>query len=253
MIVGTNERRYAWMDEGFNTFINHYSSNAFNNGEYPSTLNQTRNFNNYFTSDNREGIDNYPDVVDTRNLGMVAYMKPAVGLVMLREYILGPERFDNAFRSYIKTWAYKHPQPGDFFNHMENVAGENLSWFWKGWFYGNGNIDLGITTVQPYGENQVISLVNKGDFPMPVILEITYTDNSTERGNMAAWRYLDLPPKGEQEDQAGGDRSRQGDDRHQPGQRQLARYNLQISKKVPLERDLSFFKIFIFDYPKRQK
>jgi len=129
---------------------------------------------------------------------MVAYMKPAVGLVMLREYILGAERFDNAFRSYIKTWAYKHPQPGDFFNHMENVAGENLSWFWKGWFYGNGNIDLGINAVQPYGENHVINLVNKGDFPMPVTLEITYADNTTERVNLPVeiwqrgdtWTYL---------------------------------------------------------------
>lgn len=181
MIVGTNERRYAWMDEGFNTFINHYSSIEFNNGEYPSNLNQTRRFNNYFTNESREGIDNYPDVTDTRNLGMVAYMKPAIGLVMLREYILGPERFDNAFRSYIKTWAFKHPQPADFFNHMENVAGENLSWFWKGWFYGNGNIDLGITGVQPYGGNYLISLVNKGDFPMPVLLEITYEDGTKER------------------------------------------------------------------------
>ena len=180
MIVGSNERRYAWMDEGFNTFINYYSSEAFNNREYPGSLIQTRRFNNYFTSETREGIDNYPDVTDTRNLGMVAYMKPAIGLIMLREYILGPERFDNAFKSYIKTWAFKHPQPTDFFNHIENVSGENLSWFWKGWFYGNGNIDLGITGVQPYGGNYVISLVNKGDFPMPVVLEVTYDDDSKE-------------------------------------------------------------------------
>ena len=198
MIVGTNERRYAWMDEGFNTFINHYSSNAFNNGEYPSTLVQTRRFNNYFLGETREGIDNYPDVVDTRNLGMVAYMKPAIGLIMLREYILDEERFDNAFKSYIKTWAYKHPQPNDFFNHMENVAGENLSWFWQGWFYGNGNIDLGISSVQPYGGNFLINLVNKGDFPMPVLLEITYDDDSKERVKLpveiwqrgSTWSYL---------------------------------------------------------------
>lgn len=198
MIVGTNERRYAWMDEGFNTFINHYSSNAFNNGEFPSNLAETRRFNTYFTSDNREGIDNYPDVVDTRNLGMIAYMKPAIGLIMLREYILGEERFDNAFTSYIKTWAYKHPQPNDFFNHMENVAGENLSWFWKGWFYGNGNIDLGINSVQPYGGNYLVNLVNKGDFPMPVLLEITYDDDSKERVKLPVeiwqrgntWSYL---------------------------------------------------------------
>jgi hypothetical protein len=181
MIVGSNERRYAWMDEGFNTFINHYSTLDFNEGEYPSTLNETRRFNNYFTSDSREGIDNYPDVTNLQNLGMVAYRKPGIGLVVLREYILGPERFDNAFRSYIKTWAYKHPQPADFFNHMENVAGENLSWFWKGWFYGNGNIDLGIAGVQPYGGNYLVSLENKGDFPMPVLLEVSYEDSSKER------------------------------------------------------------------------
>ncbi|MBY5952749.1 M1 family metallopeptidase [Algoriphagus marincola] len=181
MIVGNNERRYAWMDEGFNTFINHYSTLAFNDGEYPSTLNQTRRFNNYFLNENREGIDTYPDVANTSNLGMVAYMKPAIGLIMLREYVLGAERFDNAFRSYIETWAYKHPQPTDFFNHMENVAGENLSWFWQGWFYGNGNIDLGLNAVVPYAGNYVAVINNKGDIPMPVLLEIEFEDGSKER------------------------------------------------------------------------
>jgi len=198
MIVGTNERRYAWMDEGFNTFINHYSSNAFNDGEFASNLDQTRRYINYFTSETSEGIDTYPDVVNVNNLGMIAYNKPAFGLLMLREYILGHERFDNAFKSYIKTWAYKHPQPSDFFNHMDNVAGENLSWFWQGWFYGTGKIDLGISRVVPYSGNYVIILDNEGDIPMPVLMEITYTDGSTEqkklpveiwqRGN--TWNYL---------------------------------------------------------------
>jgi hypothetical protein len=181
MIVGSNERRYAWMDEGFNTFINHYSSNAFNNGEFPSSLNETRRYVNYFINENREGINTYPDVANTENLGMIAYNKPAMGLLMLREYILGVERFDNAFKSYIKTWAYKHPQPADFFNHMENVAGENLSWFWQGWFYGTGNIDLGIIGAFPYAGNYLLSLANKGEIPMPVLIEITFEDGTTER------------------------------------------------------------------------
>lgn len=181
MIVGTNERRYAWMDEGFNTFINHYSSVAFNNGEYGSTLNQTRRYLNWFSNPSREGIDTYPDVANTSNLGMIAYMKPAIGLIMLREYILEPERFDNAFKSYINAWAYKHPQPNDFFNLMENVAGENLRWFWKGWFYGTENIDLSIDNVVPYSGNYVIILSNKGGMPMPVWMEITYGDDSKER------------------------------------------------------------------------
>ena len=198
MIVGTNERRYAWMDEGFNTFINHYSTMKFNDGEYPSNLNQTRNAIGWYTNPNREGIDTYPDVTNLRNLGMIAYAKPAQGLFMLREYILGPERFDNAFKSYIKTWAYKHPQPRDFFNHMENVSGENLAWFFKGWFYGTGTIDLALNSVRQYQGNYVISLSNNGDIPMPVKMQVTFADNTTQlvelpveiwqRGN--DWNYL---------------------------------------------------------------
>lgn len=198
MIVGSNERKYAWMDEGFNTFINHYSSMEFNNGEYGSNLNQTRRFVGWLTNEDREGIDTYPDIANTANLGMIAYRKPAMGLIMLREYILGKERFDNAFKSYIETWAYKHPQPNDFFNHMENVAGENLSWFWKGWFYGNGNIDISLDQVVPFGGNYVIVLSNRGEVPMPVLMEITFDDGSIEtvflpveiwqRGNQ--WNHL---------------------------------------------------------------
>ncbi|WP_027126960.1 M1 family metallopeptidase [Gelidibacter mesophilus] len=198
MIVGSNERRYPWMDEGFNTFINHYSTLAFNDGEYPSSVGNPRNLVRYLTFENREGINTSPEVANERNLGYTAYYKPAAGLIILREYILGPERFDNAFKSYIQHWAYKHPQPNDFFNHMENVAGEDLSYFWKGWFYGNGNIDMGISSVKPHQGNYLITVENNGEIPMPVMLEVIYTDNTTEhvslpveiwqRGN--SWSHL---------------------------------------------------------------
>ncbi|MDT7829426.1 M1 family metallopeptidase [Pricia sp. S334] len=198
MIVGSNERLYPWMDEGFTTFINYYSSEQFNNGEYAGNLDQTRNRVNWYLDPDSQGIETYPDVVDIRNLGMTAYVKPATGLLLLREYILGKERFDNAFKSYIKTWSYKHPQPNDFFNHMNNVAGENLEWFWKGWFYGTGTIDLGIENVVPYQGDYVIILSNKGDLPMPVKMSVGYEDDTSEiielpveiweRGN--DWNYL---------------------------------------------------------------
>ncbi len=180
MIVGSNERKYAWMDEGFNTFINHYSSNAFNNAEYPSHLEQTRRIKPYLIKDSREGIDNYPDVTNLRNLGYTAYYKPAVGLITLREYILGEERFDRAFNSYIKTWAFKHPQPADFFNHIENVAGENLNWFWKGWFYGNENIDLAVENVSEKENGYMITVANRGEIPMPMKLTFTFEDGTSE-------------------------------------------------------------------------
>lgn len=198
MIVGSNERRYAWMDEGFNTFINHYSTLNFNNGEYESNLDETRRFIDWMKSPTAESIATYPDVASSRNLGMVAYYKPAIGLFLLREYILGPKRFDRAFRSYIETWAYKHPQPNDFFNHIENVAGEDLSWFWKAWFYGTGNIDLAVSGAREYEGNYVITLRNAGEVPMPVVMEISYEDGSSEivrlpvqiwyRGN--TWNHL---------------------------------------------------------------
>ena len=193
MIVGSNERRYAWMDEGFNTFINHYSTLAFNNGEYPSNLDRPRFLTRWFTSPAREGIDTYPDATNLRNLGMTAYYKPAIGLILLREYILGEERFDFAFKSYIETWAYKHPQPRDFFNHMENVAGENLAWFWKGWFYGTGNIDLKIEEVKEEEGNYIISITNDGEIPMPIEMEVTFEDGSTENHKLPVeiWQRTD--------------------------------------------------------------
>ncbi len=198
MIVGSNERRYPWMDEGLNTFINHYSTVAFNKGEYDTRMEGPRNLIPYLKSDTREGIDTSPEVANARNLAYTAYYKPFAGLYLLREYILGHERFDYAFKSYIKTWAYKHPQPNDFFNHIESAAGEDLDWFWKGWFYGNGNIDIGITSVKPYTGGYLITLENNGQIPMPVELQVIYADNTTEnislpveiwqRGN--SWTHL---------------------------------------------------------------
>jgi len=198
MIVGSNERLYAWMDEGFNTFINFYSSEEFNEGEFADDLDETRSYVGWLTSESREKIATYPDVADTRNLGMIAYMKPAMGLLMLREYILGHERFDNAFKAYIERWAYKHPTPGDFFNTIENVSGESLSWFWKTWFYGNGNIDIALDGVYPYQGSYLLVLSNKGEVPMPVKMKVTYEDGTDEmielpveiwqRGN--SWNHL---------------------------------------------------------------
>ncbi|WP_407660196.1 M1 family metallopeptidase [Mesonia profundi] len=185
MIVGSNERRFAWMDEGFNTFINHYSTLAFNDGEYPSRVGSVRILKSYLTSENREGIDNYPDVTNLRNLGYTAYYKPAAGLIMLREYILGEERFDYAFKSYIKTWAYKHPQPSDFFNHMENATGEDLAWFWKSWFYGTDNIDIAVKGVEKEENGFLIKIEKVAEIPMPVKLLVKMEDGSS--------KLIDLP------------------------------------------------------------
>jgi hypothetical protein len=203
MIVGSNERRYAWMDEGFNTFINYYSAKAFNNNEFPNDLATSRVMQPWLKSKLRESIATYPDIARPMNLGFTAYYKPGRGLIMLREYILGHERFDNAFKAYINNWAFKHPQPTDFFNAMDNGAGENLNWFWKGWFIENANIDLGISKVTENKDSSVITFTSKGGMPAPVTFKIVFADNSSEiktlpvevwqRGN--EWDYLVRSPK----------------------------------------------------------
>ncbi|MDR6845831.1 M1 family metallopeptidase [Flavobacterium granuli] len=176
MIVGSNERLFAWMDEGFNTFINSISSVDFNNGEYKTKPTDFHKNAEYFTDPKNEPIMSSPDNMKERNIGLLCYFKPSAGLITLREQILGPERFDLAFRTYTERWAFKHPAPDDFFRTMENVAGEDLSWFWKGWFVNNWRLDQGVNSVK-YVKNDatkgaIITIENFEKMAMPVVLDI---------------------------------------------------------------------------------
>ena len=182
MIVGSNERLHAWMDEGFNTFINSLSTDAFNNGEYKEPERNMHRFSGVLVNDRMEPIYTAPDNLKERNLGLLAYYKPGAGLEMLREHILGEERFDEAFAEYIKRWAYKHPTPDDFYRTMENVSGEELSWFWRGWFIHNWKLDQAINRVK-YEDNDpskgaIVTIENLQQMPMPVTLEFT-TESGT--------------------------------------------------------------------------
>lgn len=176
MIVGSNERLYAWMDEGFNTFINSLSSVDFNNGEYKEEAEDMHKYAERYTSPKLETIMSSPDNMKEANIGPLCYSKPGAGLVILREQILGPERFDLAFRTYVERWAYKHPAPDDFFRTMENVSGEDLSWFWRGWFVNNWRLDQGINSIK-YVENNpksgvYITIENFEKMAMPVIMDV---------------------------------------------------------------------------------
>jgi hypothetical protein len=187
MIVGSNERLHAWMDEGFNTFINDISTQNFNNGEYYHQQSlQSMSF--YFYNDAMEQVAVSPDNMKEQNLGFLAYYKPGAGLTMLRETILGREIFDKAFREYIKRWAFKHPAPEDFFRTMENVSGEDLGWFWRGWFMNKWKIDQAITSVKyangDYKKGSIYKIENIGQLPMPVNMEITFTDGTKETRNL---------------------------------------------------------------------
>ncbi len=183
MIVGSNERLYAWMDEGLNTFINSVSDKDFNNGEYYKRQ-PLQMMAPAFFSDKLEPVQTSPDNLKERNLGYLGYYKPAAGLQLLREKILGEERFDKALREYIKRWAFKHPTPDDFFRTMENVTGEELNWFWRGWFLNNWKIDQAVKNIKyvngDYKQGAVVTIENIGQLPMPVELEVMYKDGTKQ-------------------------------------------------------------------------
>ncbi|RZJ35383.1 MAG: M1 family peptidase [Flavobacterium sp.] len=185
MIVGSNERLFPWMDEGFNTFINSLSSADFNKGEYLSPNKDLHEGADFLTHPGLEPIMSGADNMLEDNIGVLAYYKPGTGLTLLREQILGPERFDMAFRTYVARWAFKHPTPEDFFRSMENAAGENLSWFWRGWFINNWRLDQGVKKVKYYkndpAQGAFITVDNLDKLAMPIIADIKYKSGKTER------------------------------------------------------------------------
>jgi hypothetical protein len=177
MIVGNNERKYAWMDEGFNTFINFLSGDHFNNGEYKNTqMNNLQRLAPMIFRPKADPIMTIPEVIQPNNLGWEAYYKPALGLKMLREQVLGKERFDYAFKTYVKRWAFKHPTPYDFFRTMEDAAGEDLGWFWKGWFFENYKLDQSVKDVVYIEQNpekgSLITIENLDEWAMPAKVDI---------------------------------------------------------------------------------
>lgn len=186
MIVGSNERKYGWMDEGFNTFINTLAEEDFNKGEYKGKPQNMERGAKFMFGENTEPIFSTPDALRERNIGNDLYSKPGYGLTLLRNEILGPDRFDYAFKEYIRRWAFKHPTPWDFFRTMDNASGENLSWFWKEWFVENYTFDQAITSVT-YENNKpedgaVVTIANLDRMALPV--NISYETKSGVKGTL---------------------------------------------------------------------
>ncbi len=184
MIVGSNERLYGWMDEGLNSFLNTLTSNDFNNGEYRKAPSDMHQLAKYYTNPLFEPIMTSPDNMKEAHIGTLCYRKPSAGLQVLREQILGKERFDLAFKTYIERWAFKHPTPTDFFRTMENVAGEDLRWFWRGWFVNNWRADIAVDNVTYVKDNPkngaLITLSCLEKMPLPVILKVETVSGKTE-------------------------------------------------------------------------
>ncbi|MFL5481584.1 MAG: M1 family metallopeptidase [Gemmatimonadaceae bacterium] len=187
MIVGSNERRYAWMDEGFNTYLNAFAQEARYPGQsaYRTYL---KNWSDAVAAGTQSPLMTAPDNIDPSALGAMGYRKPAAVLLTLRNHVVGANAFDTAFREYIRAWAFKHPTPGDFFRNIENSTGEDLSWFWRGFFYTTDVLDIGIDSVgmrTSDGEQfAVVALRRHTSIPFPVRLRIAFADGTTEDVNL---------------------------------------------------------------------
>jgi hypothetical protein len=192
MLVGTDERRDAWMDEGLNTFIDVYESDAFDGGVYgpkrdkefaPGDGTPADQIAALTADPNAPSIMTRADSIPFAYSHPVSYFKTAFGIILLREDILGPERFDPAFRKFIHDWAYKHPKPSDFFRAMDSGGGEDLSWFWRGWFFHNWALDLaldGVTYVDgDAAKGASIAVSNRGQLVLPATMRIIFKDGTT--------------------------------------------------------------------------
>ncbi|PNW30202.1 M1 family metallopeptidase [Formosa algae] len=186
MIVGSDERRYPFMDEGFNTFIDIYAHENFNNGEFAPKRDGEYAEQGGNPADEiikvMEDCKNGPTLMTPADnmapefVHPLAYFKSAFGLVLLREVVLGHDKFDYAFKQYINNWAYKHPKPEDFFKSMDNGSGEDLSWFWLGWYHNNWQLDQAVTAVSYVKDNAKnganITVSNNQQMVMPILVGV---------------------------------------------------------------------------------
>jgi len=159
MIVNSDERQWGWMDEGLTTFVQFLTEQRMGEN-YPEVLGDNESYPSsrgfpYAIVDYMKGSQDFMSPIMSNpeqvyQLGNNAYGKPATALNILRETIMGPERFDYAFKTYAQRWMFKHPTPEDFFRTMEDASAYDLDWFWRGWFYTTDFVDIGIEEVKTY-------------------------------------------------------------------------------------------------------
>ena len=213
MIVASDERKWTWMDEGLNSFLQYYGEQDYaktycgtvwtqnEDCTFPSRRGPAPNIVDYMRDPDQVPIMIESDLIH-KDFGNNGYSKPAAGLYMLREHVLGQEAFDDGFGEYSKKWMFKHPQPADFFRSMEEGAGENMAWFWRGWFYTTHANDQALSSVTVQAADSLIGsssrgkyyyriqVNNEGGLVMPVELEVSFEDGSMERFDLPVdvWR-----------------------------------------------------------------
>jgi len=181
MTVGSDERRYPWMDEGFNSFIDYGAAESYFRGTaYGDTIRRELLSAAHVSAVAGKEQPMIDKPVEQRDLAWAAYQKPPLMLTLLRDAVLDSATFNRAFRDYIRRWAFKHPQPADFFRTMSNVSGRDLDWFWREWVFTTARLDQAVDSVAGTKDTAYVYLSNRGQMVMPVTLELTYADGTKE-------------------------------------------------------------------------
>jgi hypothetical protein len=195
MVVGSNERLYPWMDEGFDTFIDlanaakYFAGTAYGDSIEAHPL--------HLYADHAKPGDEQPLItkpVEVRDLFWIGYQKPALMMHTLRYEVLGKDRFDAAFREYIRAWAFKHPTPADFFRMMRDESGMDLDWFWRDWIFTTSRLDQSVDSVGTRADGGVnVYLSNRATMVMPAELRLTFDDgtSSTVKLPVEMWNLGD--------------------------------------------------------------
>ena len=175
MIINSDERQWSWMDEGLNTFVQYLTEREFDAG-YPSQRGPAYKMTDYMRLPKNQLEPIMTNSENIINFGANAYGKPATALNILRETVMGRELFDFAFKQYCTRWAFKHPEPADFFRTMEDASAVDLDWFWRGWFYDIEPVDISVDTVKAYSINRGQKVALKMDtvYTYPKMKEVEY-------------------------------------------------------------------------------
>jgi len=182
MIVGSDERRYPWMDEGFNTFIDYAAAEAYFRGTaYGDTVRRELLSAAAGTAIPGSEQPLITKPAEVRELYWTAYQKPALMLTVLRDAVLGRAEFERALREYARRWRLKHPQPADFYRTIANVTGRDLDWFWRAWVLTTARLDQAVDSVsRRAGDTTLVYLSNRGQMVLPLTLALRYADGTSD-------------------------------------------------------------------------
>jgi len=189
MIIGVDERRYGWMDEGTTNFNENEAHNDFFRGAPNAHLREQAQYASFVRNVGDPELLRWTDLQQPNLGGFATYTKPATILAALRG-LLGEETFLRTYRSYARTWAFKHPKPWDFFNAFNAGAGRSLDWFWSTWYKEAWSLDQAVGSVTSSGTNTVITVEDRGTAPMPARLLVTRQDGTTERREVPVETWL---------------------------------------------------------------